>query len=67
MGHSDASTTLRQYAHAYRIKDRVSVQLMQQLIEHAQDPNAAAHDPALQNIMELRTFVEEHADQIYKK
>lgn len=67
MGHSDASTTLRQYAHAYRIKDKISVQLMQQLIEHAQDPDATAHDPAMQNIMELRTFVEEHADQIYKK
>ena len=66
LGHSDATTTLRNYAHAFRAKDHVSVGLMQQLVNRAQDPEAAAHDPALQNLKELRAFLKEHEDEIKK-
>lgn len=66
LGHSDATTTLRNYAHAFRAKDHVSVGLMQQLVNRAQDPEAAAHDPALQNLKDLRAFLKEHEDEIKK-
>lgn len=59
MGHSDASTTLRNYAHAFRAKDHISVGLMQQLVNRAQDPEATIHDPAHENILELRAFLEQ--------
>jgi len=39
LGHTDASTTLRTYAHALRRRDRDSANVMQSLIDRADDDN----------------------------
>lgn len=44
MGHADASTTLRVYAHAYDSRDRDSARAMDRLLQQADQPDPAPPD-----------------------
>lgn len=46
LGHEDASTTLRIYAHAIRSRDLASAAVMQQLLDAAEAPDPSDADPS---------------------